>query len=345
MGWMETVMTLRSTARRGARSERNPLPPRGGGLGWGGRTWRSATVAPLLLFLLAACYEPLEENSLCHFADPVCAEEDWDGDGVPNGEDEYPWDGACAAHSNTDCGGGGVACESVGFIPVPSGQFEMGSTEYSDEQLVHPVTIAEFEMVKTEVTVQQYRVCVDAGHCSEPDIDTYCNWGQCDRDDHPINCVDWDQARDFCTFVGGRLPTEAEWEYAARSGGKDITYPWGDEEATCERAIMDDGAVGCGQGRTWSVCSKPAGNSDQGLCDLVGNVWEWTEDCWHDSYNGAPSDGSAWVDNCEKPARVVRGGSWYVDSPYFLRAAHRGWVVSTLRRFYLGFRCVVAPRS
>jgi len=176
-------------------------------------------------------------------------------------------------------------------------------------------------MTKTQVTVEQYKACVDAGACTAPDTGGYCNWGQSDRGKHPINCVDWHQAQAYAKWAGGRLPTEAEWEYAARSGGRDWKYPWGNENATCDRAVMDDGGNGCGRGSTWPVCSKPKGNTTHGLCDMAGNVWEWVQDWYHDSYNGAPTDGSAW----EKPTgsnRVRRGGSWG-NFAWGVRAAYR----------------------
>ena len=134
-----------------------------------------------------------------------------------------------------------------------------------------------------------------------------CNWNEPGRDNDPINCVFWNQARTFCIWAGGRLPSEAEWEYAARGSGQDIEYPWGDEVATCERMVGDDG-LGCGNQGSLPVCSKPLGNSAQGLCDLAGNVWEHVQDRYHDSYTGAPADGSSW----EGPGdlRIVRGGSY-----------------------------------
>jgi iron(II)-dependent oxidoreductase len=188
----------------------------------------------------------------------------------------------------------------------------MGSNDGdSDERPVHSVTVPTFEMSKTAVTVGQYKACVDAGTCTAPNTGTYCNWDKPDRGSHPINCVDWDQAQAFASWAGARLPSEAEWEYAARSGGRDWKYPWGDVAATCERAVMDESGKGegCGRGSTWPVCSKPKGNTTQGLCDMAGNVWEWVQDWYHDSYDGAPTDGSAW----ESPtgsSRVNRGGSW-----------------------------------
>jgi formylglycine-generating enzyme required for sulfatase activity len=135
-----------------------------------------------------------------------------------------------------------------------------------------------------------------------------------------VNCVDWDQAVDFCQWVGGRLPSEAEWEYAARSGGQDITYPWGNDSPTCSLANCHIFYIGC-EGSTASSCSRTAGNTTQGLCDMAGNVSEWVQDWFHYSYDcdanpaycpsggRAPTDGSAW----ESPIgteRAIRGGCW-----------------------------------
>ncbi|MFI5350372.1 MAG: formylglycine-generating enzyme family protein, partial [Elusimicrobiota bacterium] len=128
-----------------------------------------------------------------------------------------------------------------------------------------------------------------------------------------------------------------EWEYAARSGGRDRKFPWGNEKATCERAVIsegDDGALGCGKNSTWPVCSKPAGNTRQGLCDMAGNAWEWVQDRFHNSYAGAPADGNS----REGPGanRVVRGGSFRLSAEN-ARCALRGGVPGD-RDFTLGFR-------
>ena len=131
--------------------------------------------------------------------------------------------------------------------------------------------------------------------------------------------MDWNQASTFAKWAGGRLPTGEEWTYAATSGGKSWDYPWGDETATCSRAVMDHGGDGCGQDRTWPVCSKPAGNSTHGVCDLAGNVWEWTQETEGASY------------------RVYRGGSWSITASS-LRASSRGRFDPTYRFSDLGFR-------
>jgi formylglycine-generating enzyme required for sulfatase activity len=230
----------------------------------------------------------------------------------------------------------------VEMILIQGGSFMMGSASgESDEMPMHRVEVRDFYMSKTEVTVGQYRKCVDEGVCSEPDDKndgSYCNWGYSDRDDHPINCVDWKQARAFAKWVGGDLPSEAQWEYASRSRGRDIKYPWGNAEVTCEYAS----SIGCGKLGTWEVCSKTGGNTTQGLCDMGGNVWEWVLDEYHDSYSGAPSDDIGWCsdrgcDGDTSAHRVNRGGSWYADASY-LRSAYRGHTSPDNRNDSLGFR-------
>jgi len=152
-----------------------------------------------------------------------------------------------------------------------------------------------------------------------------------------VVCVDRAQARAYARWAGGRLPSEAEWEYAARSGGREQKYPWGDAAPDCERAVFDSGGMGCGRNSTWPVCSKPKGNTKQGLCDMAGNVWQWVEDAYHESYDGAPQDGSAW-DSPSTMSRVVRGGAWIYRSPAFLRAARRGDFIAGDRYSIFGMR-------
>jgi formylglycine-generating enzyme required for sulfatase activity len=235
----------------------------------------------------------------------------------------------------------------ITWVKIPAGKFQMGSKSgESSEKPVHEVRVKSFWMAKTEVTVAQYKKCVEKGPCSKPSTDgtstyrTKCNWDESGYDKHPVNCVTWHQAKRYCEkWAGGRLPSEAEWEYAARSAGQDITYPWGDEKATCHCAVMRDGGWGCGTGRTMEVCSKKPGNTDQGLCDMAGSVCEWVEDDWHYNYKGAPDDGSAWLDDPRGSYRVLRDGGFSIDSAVGLRAANRN--VLPRRQAYEGggFRC------
>jgi formylglycine-generating enzyme required for sulfatase activity len=220
----------------------------------------------------------------------------------------------------------------------------MGSDDGDpNERPVHGVTVPSFEMLETEVTVSQYAACVAASVCVEPETGGFCtegfsNWGAEGREEHPANCVRWEEAAVFCAWVGGRLPSEAEWEYAARSAGQEIAFPWGETEPTCEVAVMYEGTYGCGFGTyTMEVCSKPAGATDQGLCDMAGNVWEWVRDRYHDSYDGAPADGGVWS---EPPGetRVARGGS-FLSGQFNLRAATRVHFNPLGYAHYLGFRC------
>ncbi len=194
----------------------------------------------------------------------------------------------------------GPAAPTV-MVEVPGGPFQMG-----DKKSLHTVEVAGFKIDTTEVTVAAYAECVTAGQCTKPDSDSgYDNWGKADRAQHPVNSVDWHQATAYCTWKGKRLPTEQEWEKAAR-GTDGRIYPWGNQAATCDLAVMNKGGLGCGRESTWPVGSKPAGASPYGALNMSGNVWEWT------------SDGSSQ----NEKHRVNRGGSWGGEAQD-LRASYR----------------------
>lgn len=252
----------------------------------------------------------------------------------------------------TDCapgyichGSGQCVPDSVGlvFVAIRGGLYDMGTEDWISSIPVHPVTVPGFELTMTEVTVAQFAACVAAGMCTLPATGGLCNWGLMGREDHPVNCVSWFQARSYCAWLGARLPSEAEWEYAARSQGQDILYPWGNEEVTCQRAVMYQGGAGCGAQSTMPVCSKPLGNTAQGICDMAGNVTEWTEDDWFGNYVGAPSDGSAWVANPRKDTRTVRGGNFDVSSSYMFLAAFRSSDGGIVQGPENGIRCAKTP--
>ena len=232
------------------------------------------------------------------------------------------------------------------WVEIPGGTYSMGyELGQEDELPVHEVNVPTFDLTRTEITAIQYSPCVSAGDCDEPTTGAGgFNWMVAGNANHPINGVDWVNADAFCAFVGGRLPSEAEWEYAARSGGQDLVYPWGDDAPTCDFCIMNDEELpfGCDENSTWQVCSKPDGNTEHGLCDMTGNVYEWTADYYYYDYNGAPTDGSAWDEPPypEYADRSIRGGG-YISTPEIaaLRTSGRRLSIETSTEPDLGFRC------
>ena len=227
------------------------------------------------------------------------------------------------------------------MVYVPAGEFLMGSSAESsdnaDERPQHTVYLDAFWIDQTEVTNAQFRQCVAAGVCQAP-TDCYFRdptFDDASKTDHPVVCVDWHGAETYCQWVGARLPTEAEWEKAAR-GTDGRVYPWGDSAADCDRAQL----LGC-DGKTVPAGSKAAGASPYGALDMVGNVWEWVND-WYDSgyYSVSPAR------NPPGPAsgseKVKRGSSWY-DFMSHTHAADRGFDPPTSRFSDMGFRCASSP--
>ena len=237
----------------------------------------------------------------------------------------------------------GAPSTPIEWIAINGGKFMMGTDTvdkgFEDAKQIHEVAIKTFDMSKTLVTVEQYAECVIQNKCTAPDTGHYgfCNWGVAGRQLHPVNCVDWDQANQYAKFKHGRLPSESEWEYAARSGGKNQKYPWGDEAATCDKAVMyGKDATGCDNNSTMPVCSKTAGNTAQGLCDMAGNVWQWVQDKYQNSYTGAPADGGAFEG--AGTLRVLRGDSFLSSAPEHLRADNRHSAHPDRRAVGFGFR-------
>jgi formylglycine-generating enzyme required for sulfatase activity len=213
----------------------------------------------------------------------------------------------------------------------------MGSTDSdpdarADEKPQHTVYLDAYWIDKTEVTAAQYQRCVDSGVCSAPKAGALCTYGANDKSDHPVNCVDWSQAAAYCQWAGRRLPTEAEWEKAAR-GVDGRIYPWGDQSPDAALANFNEKV-----GRTTTpVGSYPAGVSHYGALDMAGNVWEWTADWFYDTYYAKSPH-----ENPTGPGpgfeRVLRGGAWF-NSANFVRAAYRGRNTPDSRNDYVGFRC------
>ena len=225
----------------------------------------------------------------------------------------------------------------------------MARAAEGDERPRRPVYLSAYYLDKYEVSVAQYRACVETGQCTRPYSGGaayrlpfeggYTNWDKPDRDHHPVNAVNWNQADQFCRWAGKRLPTEAEWEKAG--GGDGRVYPWGDEQPSCERAVIDDGGDGCGQDSTWPVGTKPAGASPYGVMDLAGNVWEWVDD-WYERayYQRAPALDPRNTDPGAEGLKVLRGGSLADQNTHIYalsnRLAYDPWQGFD---YTIGFRC------
>ncbi len=232
-----------------------------------------------------------------------------------------------------------------GWIDIPSGSFEMGcnpATRSDCRGIAGPrtVTLDAFKISSSEITVQAYQQCANEDACTVDGltIDAInCNWSQAGREQHPVNCVSWEQAQAYCTWAGGTLPTEAQWERAAR-GTDGRRYPWGDDVALCSRAVLtDEQGAGCGRQQTWRVGSHPEYASPGGALDMAGNVREWVADWWTPAPLGAPATNP--TGPAAGVARVIRGGGYH-DGPDDLRTYSRAHLAPNERRVDVGFRCV-----
>ena len=222
------------------------------------------------------------------------------------------------------------------MVVVPAGAYMMGSPEEAYELPIHRVTIGEpLAVGKYEVTFAEWDACVADGGCygHRPDDE---GWG---RGNRPVMNVDWNQVQTYVMWLSEktgkayRLLSEAEWEYVARAGSGTRKYNWGNEVG---RNLAN--CVGCGSrwDREQTAPVGSFGANAFGLHDVHGNVSEWVQDCWNDSYVGAPADGSAWEQgDCD--IRVMRGGSWF-DSRKYLRSAYRGWGPHWMGHIFFGFR-------
>jgi len=225
------------------------------------------------------------------------------------------------------------------MIFVPGGRFVMGSPPGQGSDFEHPkheVTIAKpFAVAKFALTFDEWDACAARGGCRPDVLD---RWG---RGPRPAINVNWEDAQAYVKWVSKitgkpyRLLSEAEYEYVARAGSQ-TTYPWGDKVKLNGEAMANcNGGESKWNGKQTAPVGSFAANAF-GLYDMVGNVSEWTEDCWNESYRGAPTDGSPWTSgDCD--GRVVRGGSW-LDLPYLISAALRVRLSSDTRDDRLGFR-------
>jgi len=305
-------------------------------------TWGSAGLVFVLLAIFAAVQYPAAQAER-ERRSPIYRAEDW----VRIGPGEF----CMGSHAEGD--------PKPADCPDPP----VDPDAQADETPLHRVKIATpFLLAKHEVTFEEYDRFVydnlDKGLRLPSDSGFGAGLNNEQRKRLPVINVSWQDARDYAAWLSGksgkhfRLPTEAEWEYAARAGTL-TPRPWeGGLEAACRHAnVLDSKHLAkleeLGYNITWDsfpcedayAFTAPAGSSEAnafGLHDMLGNVWEWVQDCYHDGYEGAPADETAWEEkNCSR--RVIRGGSWY-DGPRGVRSAYRGGDTPDLRYNSVGFR-------
>ena len=237
-----------------------------------------------------------------------------------------------------------AACAHAPEAPpgCPPGMAELGpgGFEFAMKEGVRAVVPARFCLDLTEATVASYAACAARGACTPAHLEAEwpgikgaerqrsldrCNGARADRADHPANCVTWEQAAASCRAAGKRLPTEAEWEWAARAGEEARHFPWGAEAPTDQLCWnrRPDGSPDADWPGTCPVGSHPRGAGRGGLQDLAGNVWEWTSSLNREG----------------QVERVMRGGGWSYQGPEVVSAGYRAWSIPAQRDPGIGFRC------
>lgn len=223
------------------------------------------------------------------------------------------------------------------MVFVPAGWFTMGSDEWAKTGPVRRVYLDNFWIGRNDVTVAEFRSYCNATGYAYDWNSLAPKWGW--HDDHPMVNVTWQEARSYCKWAGGDLPTEAQWEKAAR-GTDGRKYPWRTEFDTTKAWWGQDGTVGSA-GRTRPVGSSPSVASPYGCLDMAGNAWQWCLDWYQDSYAGIPDRNPTGPDSGHD--RVLRGGSWAISDPVYLRTDSRANSTPTLRYHFSGFRlCATA---
>ena len=217
------------------------------------------------------------------------------------------------------------------LVAVPAGEFIMGADEVENPE--HIVRLSDYWIYSTEVTNQQYKLCVEIGQCTLPDLEVNFSYTDFTHANDPVVGVTYDQAVAYCEFVNGRLPTEAEWEKAAR-GPQGNIYPWGDETPTCDLGNFDNCV-----GEKTNVIDYPDGKSYYGSLDMAGNAFEWVAD-WYDAsyYNNSPNENPSGPEN--GITRSVRSSSFESNADQTAIVVRNAEDPQN-HRADLGFRCVV----
>jgi len=269
---------------------------------------------------------------------------------------------ACSTSRNTEANGVTYfrnCADTPEMASFRGGSFRMGDVLGNGipyERPSHEVQIAAFALGRYEVTNEEWLACVAAGGCSPAP-----GAGDPTRARHPVSSVSWDQAQAYVRWLAAhtgkpyRLPSEAEWEYAARAGSPE-QYTWGNLEMdACAYANTFDLAgrranpdwnwnVGCNDGYAGTAPVGSFPPNKWGLYDMIGNVWEWVEDCWHPDYSGAPATGAAWTADGECRKRVNRGGGWG-NNPRSMRVSSRDADLATATSDGLGFRVALSIQA
>jgi formylglycine-generating enzyme required for sulfatase activity len=230
------------------------------------------------------------------------------------------------------------------LVFVPAGKFYRGSPEKVGEDDEHPgalIGLSAFWIDRTEVTAAQYGKCVEARACMRPGTGPLCSFDKPGRERHPINCVNWYGADGYCKWAGGALPTEAQWEKAARGPGGRL-LPWIGFTPSCNKMVWADPDFGkaCGQKLTWAVGGKPGGTCPYGAVDMAGNVWEWVADPYDPEFY-AREEKQDPVNTDKGNLGIIRGGGWDEDPG-------QGWLTGNRTKFSrhkktasIGFRCAM----